>query len=418
MINITQAQTITLFIYNIAILPVIFLSILFIFLAILNLFVKRPAKKEGKLPKKLPFITVQIPTFNDPIATRCVEKCLEFDYPKNKYEIVIVDDSTDKQTQKILKAYATKHPNLVKYAHRTNRHGFKPGALNEAMKICKGEFIAVFDADWIPKKDFLKTAIKPFSDKNVALVQTNQGFYNADTNIITRFASYLLTVFHTIIMPINNKINTVFFCGTAGMLRRSSFEEVGGWNSFSLTEDSELSVRLIMKGYKTVYIDYSTPSEVPDTYESFIKQQMRWCYGNVRVFCDNAKDIMFSPNLRIRQKIMIMFMTLGHFAAPMVLIMTFFGFGGWFLGDPKLLAVTDLWDFLSRFAYTAGFFLMGGIALYKRKLFRQFPHFIFSCFTMGLVISVANTTAFFKAIFNKKLNWYCTPKVANTNALK
>jgi len=412
-----SAYDMTLLLYNLALLPVVFLSVIFIFLAMLNLMIRSPETKSSKKISRLPFVTVHIPTFNDPIAARCVERCLHFDYPKDKYEVIVVDDSTNLKTQAMLKRFADDNPGFVKYIHRTNREGFKPGALNNAMSITKGEIITVFDSDWMPKKDYLKTIVQPFADPDVAIVQSRQDFYNKDVNVITRFASYILMVFHTIMMPINNRINTVFFCGTAGALRRSAFEEAGGWNSHSVTEDAELSVRLMMNGYKTVYLDYSTKSEVPDTFESFIKQQMRWCYGNVRVFLDNYEDILSSKNLKLRQKFMILFQTMGHVVAPFVLLMTFFGLSGWFVGDPRLFMWSDLVEFFSRFAYTAGFFLMGGITLWKRNFIKEFPYFIYTAFTMGLVISVANSTAFFKAITNKKLHWFCTPKIDNRKVM-
>ena len=383
----------------------------------LNLFVNKPNEKEYKKPKKLPFVSVQVPTFNDPIAARCVEKCMQFNYPKNRYEIIIVDDSTNKETQKKLKKYAIDNPGFIKYIHRDNRSGYKPGALRNAMKITKGEVLVVFDADWIPQKDFLKRVVNPFSDPKVAIVQTRQGFYNKDTNLVTRFAAYLLMVYHTIVMPINNRINCVFFCGTAGAIRRSAFDEVGGWNMNSITEDSELSVKLLIKGYKTVYFDFETPSEVPDTFESFVKQQMRWCYGNTRVFLDNAKKIIFNPGLSIQQRVMITFITLANITAPFVVIMTFFGFAGWFLGEATLFKLSDVITLVSKFIYTGGFLLIGSITLAKRNLLNEFKYFIISAFTVGVVLSTAQSYAFIKALLNSKLSWYCTPKSANQDIM-
>jgi len=413
------AQELTLFIYNLSLIPIIFFSILFIFLSLLNIFYVKKKNKTWRKLKKLPFVSVQIPTFNDPIAERCVRKCMEFDYPKDLFEIIIVDDSTNIKTQNLLKKFSLDHPGFIKYIHRNNREGFKPGALKNAMKITKGEIFVIFDADWIPNKDFLKKVTKPFSDPKVAIVQTRQGFYNHDTNLIARFAAYTLMIYHSIVMPINNKINCVFFCGTAGALRRKSFDEVGGWNLRSITEDSDLSVKLLMKGYKSVYLDIETPSEVPDTFESFIKQQMRWCYGNARVFFDNAFKILFSKGLTWKQRIIIIFITLGNIAAPIVVIMTVFGFSGWFLGDPSLFDINDIADLISRFVYTAGFLIMGLIALWKLNKLKEFGHLVLSALTVGLVLAVANSIAFFRAVFNIGLHWYCTPKIANEDvALK
>ena len=410
-------HALTLFVYNIAILPIIFFSVLFIILALLNIYMDRGHKRYKPL-KELPFVSVQVPTFNDPIAARCIDHCMEFDYPKDKYEILIVDDSTNPDTQALLMKYEQEHPGFIKYVHRTNREGFKPGALNEAMSQTKGEIITVFDADWIPRKDYLKRITRPFSDPKVAIVQSRQGFYNKDTNLITRFAAYSLMVFHTILMPINNKLNTVFFCGTAGALRRKYFDEVGGWNKASITEDSELSVRLIMKGYKTVYLPFSTPSEVPDTFESFVKQQMRWCYGNVRVFVDNYQQILFGKGLTLKQRLMITYMTTAHITAPLVMIMTIFGFSGWFFGEPSLIGVPDIVDFFSKFAFTAGFVVLGAITLHKQKKLKEFGYFLYSIFTMGLVIAAGNTSAFLKAVTGRPLHWFCTPKIDNKKVVK
>jgi cellulose synthase/poly-beta-1,6-N-acetylglucosamine synthase-like glycosyltransferase len=146
----------TLLIYNFALFPIIFFSVLFLLLALINIFVEKKPKRKYKNIEDLPFVSVQVPTFNDPIAVRCIEKCMEFDYPKDKYEIVIVDDSTNVETQLHLKKFADDNPDFIKYIHRKNRDGFKPGALRNAMKITKGDILVIFDADWIPSKDMLQ----------------------------------------------------------------------------------------------------------------------------------------------------------------------------------------------------------------------------------------------------------------------
>ena len=373
----------------------------------------KKTKTKYKKLNEIPFITVQIPTYNDPVAERCVRQCLKFDYPKDKYEIVIADDSTNIETQNILKRYSEDYQGFVKYVHRDKRENFKPGALKNAMQYSKGEIITIFDADWIPAPDFLRKIIEPFSDKKIAVVQAGQGIYNENTNLITRFATYVMWMYHQIVMPISNKVNCVFFCGTAGAIRRSAFEDVGGWNLKSITEDTDLTVNLLLKGYKTVYLEFETPSEVPDTFEGFIKQQMRWCYGNTRVFIDNASAILLNKNLNIKQKLMIMYVTLGNSVAPLIVMMTFFGFAGWFLGDIKLFSFSDIINFLIKFAYTSGFMVIGIVTLYRKRKLSKFPSFLLSGLTVGIITSVANSIAFTRAVANKRLHWFCTPKVAN-----
>lgn len=407
-----EPQEIALFLYNLSLIPIIFFSVLFFILTIINIFFEQDKTKFRQF-KKLPFVTVQVPTFNDPVAERCIKKCMQFDYPKDKYEIIIADDSTSVQTQKLLKKFADDNPSFIKYMHRDNREGFKAGALKKCMRYARGDIIVIFDADWIPNKGFLKKIIAPFSDPKVAIVQTRQGFYNSRSNLITRFASYLLMIYHTIIMPINNKINCVFFCGTAGALRKSKFQSVGGWNLASITEDSDLSVKLLLKGYKSVYLDIETPSEVPTTFESFLKQQMRWCYGNARAFLDNAGKILVKKGLSFKQRLMILFITLGNAAAPFVFIMTLAGISGWFLGEPSLFNVRDVITLVSRLIFTAGFLVIGAVALHKNQILKEFPYLLLSAFTLGIILAVANSIAFFKAILNKQLFWFCTAKEAN-----
>jgi cellulose synthase/poly-beta-1,6-N-acetylglucosamine synthase-like glycosyltransferase len=415
---------ISLLLYNIALIPVMIVSLVFLFITLLSIFFNDPI-----IPKKkkeiTPFVTVQIPSFNDTVAVKCVESCLKLDYPKNKFEIMILDDSTDVKTQKLLKAYEKKYPGFVRYVHRENRHGYKPGALKDAMHLVKGEIIVIFDADFEPKPDFLKKIVAPFEDKKVAVVQGRQGFSNADTNLVSKFASYLLKIHHSILMPINNKANTVFFCGTAGAIRKSALLEAGGWNTDSITEDTDLSVKILAKGYKNVYLKIETPSEVPVTIEAFIKQQVRWTFGNMRVFLDHYKLILFSKKLKLKQKFMITFLTCGNLIAPLVLIMTIAGMLGWFLGEPQLFQLAQLQEFFIKIFYTAGFFIMAIVMLYRDKNLKQFPSFVLASISLSIILAVANTIAVFKAIFmkNKPLyannnSWVCTPKQGNHNYKK
>ncbi len=411
-------QSAALFMYNLALLPIIFFSVLFILLSLINLFVDNDKKIKYRKMKELPFVSIQIPTFNDPVAERCLKQCMKFDYPRNRYEIIIADDSTNTATQKLLKGYVDKNRAFIKYIHRDNRENFKPGALMNALSQTKGEILIIFDSDWIPRKDFLKKIIEPFSDPKVAIVQSRQGVYNQKTNLITRFASYLIMIHHLVIMPIGNKVNCVFFCGTGGAIRKSVLEEADGWNVDSITEDSDLSVNLLLQGHKSVYLDFETPSEVPDSFEGFIKQQMRWCYGNTRVFFDNALGIMFMGKIGIRQRLLILYITLGNIIAPVVVVMTFFGFAGWFLGEITLFRAGDLIPLFNKFLYTSGFLFMGIMTLYKKRQLGELPYLLLAGFTIGIVLAVANSIAFFRAVSNKKLHWFCTPKLANDRFVK
>lgn len=409
---------ISLAVYNVALLPVLFLSVFFFILSLSVLFA--PANRARREAKGFtPRVTIQIPSFNDPVAARCIAACLQLDYPKNRFDIMILDDSTDASTRKLLRAF-TKNENVA-YRHRENRHGYKPGALHEAMPSVRGDIIVIFDADFEPRADFLKQIVAPFKDARVGIVQGQQTITNSEKNLISRFAAYQLMIHHSVIMPINNRLNSVLFCGTAGALRKSAINAVGGWNTNSITEDTELSVRMLSQGWKTVYVPIPTPSEVPITLEAFVKQQMRWCYGNFRVFMENWRTILGSSKLSLGQRIMVTYFTTGNIVAPAVLIMTVAGTSGWFLGEPQLMQLTDLLEFASKFLYTAGFVVLGATMLRRHRRMQELPHLIAATFTVSIVLCVANTIAMFKAVFtpNQPLfqaahnSWICTPKSGN-----
>ncbi len=407
--------------YNLALLPVLVFSVIFFILTLLNLFVDTPAKQ--KTTARRPFVTIQIPSYNDAVAATCVEACVRQAYPKDRYEIQLLDDSTDTRTQEVLRAVAKKHAGMVQYIHRKNRAGYKPGALADAMHRVRGDIIVIFDADFVPRPDFLKRIVAPFDDKQVAIVQGRQAFSNKDVNLVSRFAAYLLMTYHAIVMPIHHKANSVMFCGTAGAIRKSAMISAGGWNTHSITEDSDLSVRIMAKGYKTVYVPFETPSEVPVTLEGFLKQQMRWSYGNVRVWFDHWKLILGKSKLTLSQRLMVTFVTLGNLVAPAVILMTLAGMLGWFFGDVQLITTTELWEFFIAFFYTAGFLAMGIVTLIKHKSLKEFPQLLLATLSISLILAIANTIAVYKAIlrpnqplFPKEKNrkmWICTAKQGN-----
>ena len=415
------AETIVLILYNIALLPVVFFSILFLIIAFIHLWVDREQETEPKGNESFfPFVTVQVVSFNDPIAKRCVEMCLDFDYPKDKFEVMIVDDSTDNDTVSVLSSLQDKYPDMVRFVHRDNREGYKPGALRDAMHLVKGEFIAIFDSDFEPTPDFLKKIVAPFKDDKIGIVQARQGFSNDETNLVARFAADLLRVHHTILMPINNHVNSVFFCGTAGAIRKKAIVDAGGWNASSITEDTDLSIKILDAGYKNVYIKLEIPSEVPVTLEGWLKQQMRWTFGNFRAFLD-YKGLIFNKKFSLAQKFMITFMTTGTIIAPVVMLMTIAGLLSWFFGDPQLFAFSQVYEFVLKFFYTSGFLFLVVITLVKQKDIRSFPKVLLGTFSLSIILAGANSFAAYRAIFHKDKplyksknnSWICTPKVGN-----
>jgi len=373
-------------------------------------------------PGELPFVSVQIPVFNDPVAVRCVEACLSFVYPASRYEIMILDDSNDPETTRLLSNIAELNPGRVVLVRRTRRTGYKPGALVAAMPLTRGELIAIFDADFVPAPDLLGALVAPFSDRRVAIVQGRQGFLNAHQGIVARFASYLLAVQHHVIMPVAAQYNAVLFCGTAGVLRRLAIDDAGGWNTGSVTEDSDLSVRILARGWKSIYLPKETPSELPTTLPAFLKQQTRWCFGGLRVFIDHASLILVKPGLRVPQRAILTYFTLGNVAPVSAAAMTLAGLAAW---------IFVAWNIVSGavprggidgslgLACTGGFLSVAGVALHRSRRLRELPWLMLSACSVALVLAFANAGAAVRALLLARrplfegTSWVCTPKIGN-----
>lgn len=258
--------------------------------------------------ESVPFVTVQLPMYNEMyVAERIIEYVAAQEYPKDRFEIQVLDDSTDETVgivAKTVAAYKAKGFN-IEHIHRTNRQGFKAGALQEAMPLVKGEFIAIFDADFVPRPDFLRTTIPYFEDPKVGIVQTRWEHLNADYSILTRLQALQLNVHFTVEQAGRSYGNLLLqFNGTAGVWRKKVIGEAGGWQSDTLTEDLDLSFRAQIKGYKIQYLEkFESPAELPVEMNGLKGQQFRWNKGGA----ENARKLLklvWSPNsLTMMQKI-------------------------------------------------------------------------------------------------------------------
>lgn len=248
---------------------------------------------------ELPVVTVQLPMFNEKfVVDRLCESVAELDYPKDKLEIQILDDSTDDTT-----AHCYKKVEELKARgfdavclHRTDRTGFKAGALEEATKVAKGEFLLILDADFLPKSDLLQQCIHFFTDENVGLVQTRWGHINRHYNLLTRIQGIFLDGHFAMEQTARNRSGRFFtFNGTAGIWRKCVIGDAGGWSHDTLTEDMDLSYRVQLKGWKFVYLnDVVTPAELPVDMDGFKSQQHRWTKGSIQVCQKILMDILRS----------------------------------------------------------------------------------------------------------------------------
>ena len=406
-----EIHSISLFLYNIFLIPIIFFSCVYFIVAISTILLKIERKKFSKPKNKpWPFVSVQIPVYNDPVAKRCIEKCLKFDYPRDKFEIIVADDSNDELTRKILDQYK-KYKN-VKIVRRNTRKGFKAGALNNALKYSKGEIIVVFDSDFVPPRNFLKRIVVPFlNDEKIAIVQSKMGFLNLNQNTITKFASSLLAIYYNCWINLKNKFGTAFFCGSGGAIKRDALLKAGGWNEESIAEDADLSIKTLEAGYKHVYLpNLKASGEVPFTLTSFLKQQMRWAYGVTFAFKNYWKKIWLSPTFNLIQRILITLVTFGWVVSPFVLLTTFFGQLAWLTGTPRPIEIRDIIKFFVYFGLTSGFFVLATVGLYREKMLSKVLFLFPVTLTIGICLSFIGTIAFFKALLGLKHSWFRTPK--------
>src|SRR5438270_8620869 len=230
---------------------------------------------------ELPRVTVQLPIFNEQfVIDRLVDAVCKMEYPRERLDIQVLDDSTD-ETVEVANAVVQRYAALgypISYHHRTNRYGFKAGALQEGMKKAKGQFIAIFDADFVPPEDWLLRVVHHFSNPGIGMVQTRWTHLNRHYSFLTDVEAILLDG-HFLLEHSGRARTGLFFNfnGTAGMWRRVAIEEAGGWQHDTLTEDTDLSYRAQLKGWKFIYLpDVEGPAELPVEMTAFKTQQARW----------------------------------------------------------------------------------------------------------------------------------------------
>src|SRR6185437_10090012 len=247
-----------------------------------------PAARFADRGEPLPVVTVQLPIYNEQyVVERLVESVCKLDYPRDRLEIQLLDDSTD-ETREAAAAVVARFQAMgepIVYLHRTNRHGFKAGALEEGMHAARGELIAIFDADFAPPADFLRRTVDFFTDSKLGMVQTRWGYINRDYSWLTRVEAILLDGHFVMEHGGRHRADLFFnFNGTAGVWRRCAIEEAGGGEHDTLTEDTDLSYRAQLRGWKFLYLpQVECPSELPVEMNAFKVQQARWAKGLIQV---------------------------------------------------------------------------------------------------------------------------------------
>ena len=266
---------------------------------------RKRSKKAGRNNVKWPIVTVQIPTYNEKnVIERTLTSCLELDYPEDRLEIVVVDDSTD-ETVDILRKYEARYHTRIKVIHRTTREGYKAGALNEALKHSQGEFFLVLDADTMPNKDFLEKAIPYFlEDETLGFIQGKIEYLNAESSWLTRSIALANDWYGAFNQSALSKGEMFLsFLGHGGVFRRSAMEDAGGWESDTITEDMDLSYRVQMAGWKALYVDEARcVEEVPSSYLAAAQQYNRHMKGPIQNLWKHGRGVLKAKGMTALKK--------------------------------------------------------------------------------------------------------------------
>ncbi|MCG3181114.1 MAG: hypothetical protein BIFFINMI_03487 [Phycisphaerae bacterium] len=367
----------------------------------------------------LPRVTVQLPMFNElAVARRIIETTCAIDYPRDRLQIQVLDDSTDATVeiaeQTVREMAAAGHD--IVYLHRENRVGFKAGALDEGLRTATGRFVAIFDADFVPEPDILKRIIHYFSDDQVGMVQARWGHINRDDSMLTRGQAIFLDGHHIIENTARNRAGMFFnFAGTAGVWRREAIEDAGGWQHDTLTEDLDLSYRAQLAGWRFVYLpDVISPAELPPEMLAFKQQQFRWTKGGVQTALKLLPRVLKS-RLPLRVKIEAWFHLTGcflHLGMVMLALMLFPAF--WIKLSPSsgllrfVSAMIDFGLFLLATCSASTFYMCS-----QREIFRTWRDklkYLPFLMSLGIGISVSNSKAILEALFRRKSDFIRTPK--------
>ncbi len=374
-------------------------------------------KKPPQPPKldRFPKVTVQLPIFNERyVAERVLNAASQLDYPREALEIQVVDDSTD-ETQAVIKQRVGELQSAglnVRYVHRTDRTGFKAGALENGLKTATGEFVAVFDADFIPPRDFLRRTIPYFHDPKIGMVQTRWGHINRGYSLLTRMLAILLDS-HFVVEHIARNRDGLFFNfnGTAGIWRRACIADAGGWEHDTLTEDMDLSFRAQLKGWQFIYLpEIVCPAELPPEINAVKSQQFRWAKGSLQT-ARKLLPAIWRARIPFRQKLEATFHLTSYlptlwavyaslFVLPSLLLWGYQATLPVILLNVALFVLTSVTFFL--------FFEISQRDTEKNIVQRVMNSFLLMSIWMGL--SISNSKAIIEGIFNIKSEFKRTPK--------
>lgn len=376
---------------------------------------KKAGKKPGPVKGTFPYITIQVPVYNEKYVVEDLLQCLaNLQYPGDRFEILVLDDSTDETTRLVDRKVSELQSRGItaRVIRRSERKGYKAGALQESLSQCQGEWIALFDADFRPSPSYLLDMMPYFDDPKTGLVQARWGHLNRDQNFLTRIQSYLLETYFTIEQTgrYNGGLYTNF-CGTAGIWRKACIEDAGGWDGQVLSEDLDLSYRAQLKGWKITYVqDIVVPAELPATMDAFKVQQARWTKGIMQAGRKNGKQVARSQ-VPTYKKLHAFFHLTSSFIFPCLLVSGLLTVPLLLLrqADPVFIRLTNFAAFTGINLLLLTFIFYNGQRENRDgRFWRYYP--VFMVVYMGL--SVQNTLSVWQGIFGTSSVFIRTPKYA------
>lgn len=425
-------QTVVMVIYSVALILIFLyalsqLNLLFNYLRSKRKETAHCEKFDLTDPAQIPFVTIQLPVYNELyVMERLLDNIAELNYPKDKLEIQVLDDSTDESllqsAEQIKRLQATGLD--IKHITRSDRTGFKAGALKEGLKTAKGEFIAIFDADFMPKRNWLMNTIPFFKDEAIGVVQTRWGHLNRDYSLLTKVQAFALDAHFTLEqVGRNSQGHFINFNGTAGVWRKTCILDAGNWEGDTLTEDLDLSYRAQLKNWKFKYLEeVETPAELPIVISAARSQQFRWNKGGAENFRKMARRVINKNDLPFKTKIHGLLHLLNSTMFLNILIVAI-------LSIP-MLYIKNEYEHLKVYFFIMSFFVISTLIFficywftYKNiygggfKGFFKYTGMFFTFFSIAMGFSLHNSIAVLEGHLGKKSEFIRTPKF-NISSLK
>lgn len=371
---------------------------------------------------QLPFLTIQLPIFNEQfVIDRLIDAVCRLEYPRDRFEIQVLDDSTDETTgvareivERYARGFAGMAPQPIVYLHRSNRHGYKAGALDKGLDVARGEFVAIFDADFVPPPQWAMQVIHHFAEPEIGMVQTRWTHLNRNYSFLTQVEAILLDGHFVLEHGGRSRAGVFFnFNGTAGMWRRETISTAGGWQHDTLTEDTDLSYRAQLVGWQFKYLqDVECPAELPIEMTAFKTQQARWAKGLIQT----GKKILprvLKSDAPWHTKLEAWYHLTANISYPLMIVLSVLLMPAMIIRSWQGLLQMLLIDFPLFIASTMSvstFYLVSQKELYPKSWYKAIPYVPFVMALGGVGLTITNTKAVMEALLGVKSAFARTPK--------